>query len=498
MKLNRRKGKRLLIGILLTIAGVSCQQRTTTVESKTRLNVLFISVDDLLPALGCYGNNVVKSRHIDAIAEQGTVFRRAYTQQAWCAPSRTCLLTGLRPDSTRVYDLETHFRSTTPKAVTLPQYFKQHQYAVTALGKIFHETLDDSLSWSSPAWIPPVEDPLRFYALPANQTMAASGRGYARPTERAEVNDAAYPDGQVADRAIRVLQQAGSQPFFLAVGFYKPHLPFTAPEKYWQLYNPDELPMPTRTRPPDHAPDWGLMKRAEHHNYRGIPPFPNGQPLPDSVTRNLIHGYYACVSYIDAQIGRITQTLKELGLLENTIIVVWGDHGWKLGEYGAWSKHTNYEIDTRVPLIIRVPGMKNQGSHQQALVELLDVYPTLADLAGLPVPSGVQGQSMAPLIRGQSKVGKTSAYSQFIRNANLTHTTNQQATVMGQAVRTERFRLVRWIERSAPYKLLALELYDHVLDPEETVNRASNTNYQNTITELSVLLDKNFTLKPNQ
>jgi iduronate 2-sulfatase len=459
-------------------------------------NVLFISVDDLRPLLGCYGATGVYSPHIDALASQGTLFTRAYAQQAWCSPSRTSLLTGLRPDRTRVYDLETHFRTTVPDAVTLPQYFKQHGYLVASLGKVFHESLDDSLSWSIPAWLPAVEDPLRHYVRTENSANAVQRRGYAAPTECAPVADEAYPDGQITAQAIQMLNRLAGKPFFLAVGFYKPHLPFTAPEKYWQLYDPLKLPLPAFTHAPINAPPYAFMKRAEHHNYVGVPAIPNGTPLPDSLTRNLIHGYYACVSYIDAQVGLLIDALRQLNLADNTIVVLWGDHGWKLGEYGSWSKHTNYEIDTRVPLIIRAPGQGKPGLQTGALTELLDVYPTLTDLAGLPAPGGVQGQSLRPLMFGREKKHKQAVFSQFIRNVTLTHTSYADAVVLGQTVRTDQYRLVRWIDRNNPKRTIASELYNHLTDPHETINQASNPEFEQVVKQLTKLLDQNFTPEP--
>ena len=478
----------IVVLILLPLLAACVPERPRHVHAP--VNVLFIVADDLRPLVSAYGAAGIHTPHIDRLAESGFIFRRAYVQQAWCSPSRTSVLTGLRPDRTRVYDLVTHFRTTAPEAVTLPQYFRKHGYFTAAVGKVFHRGLDDARSWSVPTWEPAVDDPLKHYVLPENMALlSVAKRGYATPTEAADVPDEVYPDGQITSRAIELLSTRGNQPFFLAVGFYKPHLPFNAPRRYWDLDAPDDVDVPAAQGPPVGAPPYAFLKWAEHTNYTGVPQRPNGTSQPDSIARSLIHGYYACVSYIDAQVGRLLDALEREGLADNTIVVFWGDHGWKLGEYDTWSKHTNYEVDTRVPLIIRSPHRPG-GTGSDAVVELLDLYPTLVEMAGLPAAEGVQGVSLVPLIEGQPMPAKTAAYSQFIRNEERTYTTYAEAVMMGQAVRTERYRLVRWIDRAGAQQ--ALELYDHRHDPHETVNVAAEGQYQATVQQLRETLDHTF------
>lgn len=457
--------------------------------SASPTNVLLICIDDLRPELGCYGQKAISTPNIDRLADEGTLFERAYVQQAWCSPSRTSMLTGLRPDSTRVYDLTTHFRDQVPDAITLPQYFKQQGYFAASFGKVFHSGMDDEQSWSTKAWKPPVEDPIKAYLLPENLALTEQPRpGYAAPTESADVDDNAYPDGQVAQAAIKQLEALGEKPFFLAVGFYKPHLPFTAPEKYWAKYDRNALPMPEITTPPENAPPWAYRLYSEHLNYKGVPQIPMGEPLPDQWTRQLIHGYYAAVSYVDAQVGRLLTALDDLGLADNTMVVLWGDHGWKLGDYALWSKHTNYEVDTRVPLVIRLPGATG-GKRISAIVECLDLYPTLVELAKLSQPMAVDGKTFAGLLKGGTNSHQGFAISQFIRNPGRGHTNYEQSTVIGDAIRTDQYRFVRWREKKSPYTTVALELYDHSKDPKETINVANQPEYSDTVEALTEKLN---------
>ncbi len=340
-------------------------------QQEKRLNVLFIAVDDLRTELGCYGVKGIQSPRIDQLAARGTVFERAYCQQAVCSPSRTSLLTGCRPDTTKVYDLQTHFRTTIPDVVTLPQQFKQHGYVTRGLGKIFHGGLDDRPSWSQPP--PRVGRPM--YALPENKAIVAhrkaavAGQKFDTPSaaynartgpayECAEVPDDTYSDGVIADRAISILREVQHQPFFLAVGFLKPHLPFIAPKKYWDLYQREVIPPALNPFPPRDTPKIALSNWGELRAYSDMP---SVGPLTENQARTLKHGYYACVSYVDTQIGRVLDELDSLGLRERTVVILWGDHGWKLGEHAMWCKHTNFENDTRAPLICSMPGQHAAG-----------------------------------------------------------------------------------------------------------------------------------------
>jgi iduronate 2-sulfatase len=460
-------------------------------------NVLFLVVDDLRPELGCYGRDYIKSPHIDALARRGVAFNRAYVQQAVCSPSRTAVLTGLRPDSTKVWDLVTHFRVAQPQAVTLLQHFKHHGYFVQGMGKIFHGSLDDAPSWSVPWQRPaaPVYATAKNAALspnnvetePDDPAPAVTTKGKKKKKaaaasegdeeggkkgavyESADVPDNTYLDGKVADLAVKTLQELRSkdQPFFLAVGFSKPHLPWVAPKRYWDLYDEAAIALAPNPFYPQDAPDYAIRKfDGEIFSYQGVPP--KGTVFDAALSRKLKHAYYASVSYTDAQIGRVLAELKRLGLEEDTLIVLWGDHGWKLGEHGGWGKHSNVENDANAPLIFVVPGMKNAGQHTDALVEFVDIYPTLSDLAGLPVPAQLEGLSARPVLEDPTRRWKTAAFSQYPRNTGK----GGLGSVMGYSMRTERYRFTVWVSVDAPAKVDAIELYDHQSDPQENVNIA--------------------------
>jgi len=476
---------------------------TVSVAQQPRMNVLFIAVDDLRPQLGCYGDPTVKSPCIDRLARNGLVFNRAYCQQAVCSPSRTSLLTGLRPDTTRIYDLNTHFRKTVPNAVTLPEHFKNHGYHTQGLGKIYHADLNDPQSWSVPYWMPkagfPIyateenlllvkmktkqmrikgeprtdeileEDPKTHATLKIKRRQRALGRAW----EIAEVPDNALPDGKIADQAIEVMGTLKDKPFFLAVGFLKPHLPFVAPKKYYDLYPPETIKLASNPNPPADAPDLAMSDWGELRQYEGIP---KKGPLPEETARQLIRGYYAAASYTDAQIGRVLEELDRLGLRERTLVVLWGDHGWQLGEHGLWCKHTNFEEATRSLLILSAPGRpKATGVHTDALVEFVDIYPTLSELCGLPPAAGLEGFSMAPLLDDPNRPWKKAAFSQFPRRKT-----------MGHSVRTDRFRYTEW---AAPGEdPVGIELYDHQVDPGENKNIADQLDMKDRVQELRQLL----------
>ena len=385
-------------------------------------NVLFVAVDDLRPELGCYGNPIIKSPNIDRIAARGMVFTHAYCQQAVCSPSRSSLLTGTRPDTTKVWDLNTHFRRALPDVVTLPQLFKNNGYFVQGMGKIFHGGFDDPPSWSVP-WTAPNKahfvgrqtgDPDQ----PAKEVKKRKGRtpknGRGPAFDAVDGPDNCLHDGELADMAVRALGEIArrQEPFFLAVGFIKPHLPFVSPKKYWDLYDPQAIPLATNPFLPKGAPTYALADRNELWSYDGVP---EESHLPDAYARQLKHGYYAAVSYMDAQVGRVLDELDRLGQRDNTVIVLWGDHGWKLGEHDRWCKHSNVENDTNAPLLVSVPGMKHAGERTDALVEFVDVYPTLAELAGLPGPGHLEGLSAAPLLACPDRKWKKAAFSQIGR-----------------------------------------------------------------------------------
>lgn len=438
-------------------------------------NVLFIAVDDLRPQLGCYGDSTAKTPHIDDLAMRGVVFRRAYCQQAVCNPSRASLMTGLRPDTTKVWDLATHFREALPDAVTLPQYFKRHGYHTQCIGKIYHDPAkaQDPPSWSVPETLAVTGECGGKYVLPENiAAFAQSKLQKAAAIECADVPDSAYVDGRVAEAAIAVLNTIRDKPFFLGVGFRRPHLPFSAPRKYWELYRPEELSLPENAFKPTDCPDIALHNWQELRGYTDIPDI---GPVDEAQALELIHGYYAATSYTDAQIGKVVRHLERLGLRDNTVIVLWGDNGWHLGEHGLWGKTTNFELDTRIPLMIGAPGLRRDIQADE-LVELVDLYPTLCELCGLEVPEGLEGVSLVPLMR-EAAPGelrwKDAVFSQYPawpgapgkeRNPDYEH-------VMGYSMRTDTYRYTEWIHRKTG-TTLAKELYDHRHDPGETANRA--------------------------
>jgi len=437
-------------------------------------NVLFIALDDLRPALACAGDPYAKTPNIDALAASGTAFTRAYCQQAVCSPSRSSLLTGRRPDSTKVYDLVTHFRKALPDVVTLPQHFKNNGYYSHGIGKIYHGGYDDKPSWSVP-WEATQgkhfgADGLKLMGELKAKAKAANAdatkiRGL--PFEAPEVADDYLNDGWTANRAIEILgeRKGKNEPFFLAVGFAKPHLPFVAPKKYWDLYDPAKLPVAASSEPPKGAPSYAPQFGGELRQYHGIP---KSGAIPAEQARQLIHGYYAATSFADAQIGRLLAALKEKGLAENTIVILWGDHGWHLGDHGMWCKHTNYEMATRAALVMRIPGQKATGKPSERFVEFVDIFPTLAEVCGLPKPEGVEGFSFAPLLNDPKKEWKLAAFSQYPRGSKET------GPLMGYAVRTEGYRYVEWRKKGTA-DVVSRELYDHKADPNEDVNIADDS-----------------------
>lgn len=458
---------------ILMLTGLTTSFKEAASAPPKKYNILFIAVDDLRPELNCYGVKKIISPNIDKIARNGLLFERAYCQQAVCSPSRTSLLTGLRPDATRIYDLQTHFRKTVPDVVALPQYFKLNGYHTVSLGKIYHGTLDDPISWSEPSWKPNGRS-LRGKGPKKENKPKNVGPAY----EMADLPDQAYSDGMTAEKAIETMNRIKDKPFFLAVGFSKPHLPFFAPKKYWELYQEADMMVPDKNNPQNMPPlamsNWGEL--------RGYDNIPNDGPLSDQQTREMIHGYYASVSFMDAQVGKVMNELKRLGLDKNTIIVLWGDHGWKLGEYGAWSKHTNFELDVRAPLLASVPGMKAAGKKTRALVEFVDIYPSLCELAGLPLPKHLQGSSFAPLLNTPDKPWKKAVFSQFPRE--------KDDRIMGYSIRTDTYRFTSWQQKNNAKEVIATELYDLASDPMGKVNLAASTAHAAKIKELSQLLEE--------
>lgn len=454
------------------------------------VNVLFIAADDLRNDLGIYGHPEVKTPHLDALARRGVTFTHAYCQQALCNPSRASLMTGRRPDTLRIWNLPLHFRELHPDMVTMPQWFMRHGYFAQDIGKIFHnwrqEIQGDPDSWSVPQ---------QMHFATHGSDLPVIDRGPLPPdhstdikTECRDVPDNAYFDGRIAELAVNALQERkrAGKPFFLAVGFWKPHSPFNAPKKYWDLYDRNSITMPRHPDAPINVPAIAL------HDSREI--LTNNQrKLSPAAVREIRHGYLAAVSYLDAQIGRVISELERLDLARSTVVVFWSDHGYHLGEQSLWAKTSNFELDARVPLIIATPDGLSAGTTSDSPVELLDMYPTLVELCGLPQPEGLEGTSLVPALKDPQTAVKPAAYTQHPRPAYY----NGQPDAMGVSVRTARYRYTEWRDFDTG-RVIARELYDHSQDPEEHRNIVDETNDSTGLVQAERLLLRQFPRKPYQ
>lgn len=523
---------KIIITILtLIVVCIACSSPSQKEEPKKQPNILFLAIDDLRPELGCYGSPIAVSPNLDKLAESGLLFKNAYCQQAICGPSRASLMTGARPESIGVTHNYVEFRDgKQPNIVTLPQHFRANGYETVYCGKLFHgKDIDTELSWSrEPANNAPeikalpkpvgfalaenneirVKDKKEMFAKYGEQAKYGLAMGPAY--ECADVSDQTYGDGYNADLAIATLKDMlaknPDKPFFLGLGMHKPHLNWVSPKKYWDMYDHEAIPMATNTDAPENGASMGLHASFELRVRSGIP---KEGDLDPEMERTLKHAYLACVSYVDAQLGRVIDALEEAGVRENTIIVVWSDHGWHLGDMGVWGKATNYEIATRVPMLIWTPDMpdKNRGAKTDALVELVDIYPTLCELAGLELPETLDGQSYAPLLEEPNREWKTAAFSQFPNSALrewgayplrpgmretffgplITEVEGRiqkqlptewdrelfEHHLMGYSMRTKDYRFIVWKDRRNPeQEPLYTELYDHQNDPLETKNIA--------------------------
>ena len=438
-----------------------------------KLNVLFIAVDDMNNDLGCYGHPLVKSPNIDRLAQQGVRFDRAYCQFPLCSPSRSSLMTGLRPDSTRVFDLQYHFRQDRPEVVTLSQLFGKNGYYAARVGKIYHygnpgqigtSGLDDPASWQE-FYNPAGRDKT---ALELDVIRYTGKKGGGLGAAMAFLNDKPgkdeeHTDGKVATQAIELLEKHKAAPFFLAVGFYKPHCPWITPGGYFERYSLDAMKLP------DIAP--GFTDSVPALALASTKPWPYLGVTPDQA-RECKLAYYAAISFVDAQIGRVLAALDRLGLREKTIVVFWSDHGYHLGEHGLWFKQSCFEESARVPLIIAPPATKSAGKACARPVELIDLYPTLADLAGLTPPKDLQGASLRPLLENPAAAWTRPAFTQV-----------QRGSFPGHSVRTERWRYTEW-----DFGAEGAELYDHAADPQELRNLASDPRHAATVAEMKALL----------
>jgi len=509
-----------------------CFQMTTIAQKKEKPNVLFIAIDDLKPILGCYGNKIIKTPNIDRLANMGTVFLNNYCQQAVCGPTRASLMTGKRPDYTKVWDLKTTMRSINPDIVSIPQYFASQGYSTQGIGKVYDPRCVDK-KIDEPSWtVPYYKTDLNYYAeefgepalgryqLPETKALAekyvneALAQGMKKSeaieyamkkikpsTECVDVPDNAYNDGANILQAKDILKDLSksSIPFFFAVGIAKPHLPFVAPKKYWDLYSREEMPIEKYQDKPKNAVDVAFHNAGEIRAYTDIAPLTSfsdmkdfGLSLPLDKQKELIHGYYAAISYTDAQVGILLNTLDELGLTKNTIIVLWGDHGWHLGDHNLWCKHTNFEQATHAPLIISSPTIKSGKTKSQT--EFIDIFPTLCDLAGLPVPTYLDGKSLMPIMKNNNETIKEFSVSQYPRSGGDPETERlgyAGAKVMGYSIRTSKYRYTVWMgnnfrssQKFDKSLIIGEELYDYINDPQETDNVVNEKKYNSISSDL--------------
>jgi len=487
--MNRFLMRLLLMGSLLLIGQFS-------VHAAERLNVLFIMADDFRPEAACYGGPA-HTPHLDGLASRGVLFERAYCQQALCNPSRSSMLTGLRPDTLRQWNNGTHFRARNGDVATLPLWFKEHGYVTRDVGKIFHnwhtDVKGDPRSWSAPEFLHYAnhgdDKPLVTGDVPPN-LVPPLGRNYGN-VPRCECRDCpddAYYDGRVATEAIRVLGEIKDQPFFLAVGFWKPHAPFNAPKKYWDMYQRDKLPKLNPSRP-DGAPEAAFHDGRE---IRGAPP--NQLTFNSEQAAEIRHGYFANISYMDAQLGRVLAALEQLGLRDRTVVTFVGDHGYHLGEHSLWAKTSNFELDARVPMIVAPPKSSQTGKKTKSLVELLDLFPTLVDLCGLPKPDDLEGVTLRPILENPSAQVKPAAFTQHPRPAYYDREPDKQPKLMGCSVRTAAGRYTEWRDWTTG-EVTAAEFYDHARDAEELKNLAEQTTEPAEVAEARKLLRGQFPMR---
>lgn len=462
---------RLLSALLLLGVGAS----VSSADAPKKFNILFIVSDDFRADLGCYGS-VTKTPNLDALARRGVRFERAYCQQALCNPSRSSFLAGRRPDTLHIWSNGIHFREKNPDVVTLPQCFKENGYVTRCVGKIFHnwhtKEKGDRRSWSADEFLYYAnhgdDTPQVKGAVPPNLALSV-GRNYGNVPlcERRDVPDEAYYDGRIAAEAVKVMGEVKDKPFFLAVGFWKPHAPFNAPKKYWDLYDAKKIPTLDPSRPKG-APEVAFHNSSE---ILGSPP-KNITPNSDQI-REMRHGYLANISYMDAQLGKVLKALDDNKLTDNTIIVFIADHGYHIGEHTLWGKTSCFELDARVPLIIAVPGMKMAGRTTASFAESLDLFPTLTELSSVKPPTGLEGVSLVPALNDPAKSVKSAAFTQHPRPAYFDRTPKGVPDAMGYSVRTVGGRYTEWREWDTG-KLIGAEYYAHPGDPFELTNRVES------------------------
>jgi iduronate 2-sulfatase len=448
------------------------------------MNVLLVTIDDLMPSLGVYGDELAITPKLDALAGRGFLFERAYAEVSVCGPSRTALMTGLRAETTGCYTNRDHFRDQLPDITTLPQAFRKAGYYAVSIGKTYDPRLTDPQSWDETHLTGLGAD---LYVLPENNALRRENERIYREASFAERRnlwrvgpaveiageDDDHFDGQVINKAISFLEEVGDKPFFLAVGPTKPHLPFSAPRKYWDLYDRDQIQRRQRANRPEGAPAIAYHEGFELRMYHGIP---KQGKLDDALAIELIHGYYACVSFVDSLVGRLIEALDDNGFRDNTLIVIWGDHGFHLGEKEIWCKFTTFDQDTRVPLIIIDP-RRNGGARVRGFVESVDIYPTLAELAGVAYPRDLEGFSFKPLLDNPQREWKKAVFAKAGRGQGWNE-------FIGTSMRTGNYNYVEWRHR-IDGTLRTSELYNLDNDPQETRNLADNIEYRPLLERLS-------------
>ena len=461
-----------------------------TAQEPIRPNVLFIMADDFRPEAGCYGSTAL-TPSLDRLAKRSLKFQNAYCQQTVCNPSRSSLLTGRRPDTLQIWNNSIHFRELNPNIQTLPLWFKSHGYTTRCAGKIFHnwhtKVHGDPQSWSAPEFLHFAnhgdDRPLFKGTLPPNLAQTTTGFGYSGPgiCECRDVPDDAYYDGRVADEAIRILNEVKSQQFFLAVGFWKPHAHFNAPRKYWDLYDRSKLPQPVNARP-ENAPDIAF-----HQSTEVLGPANNQkQPTPAQVAE-MRHGYFANISYMDTQLGKVLDALDASGVADRTIIVFLSDHGYHIGEHMLWGKTSTFELDARVPLLIHYPQQNTAGQSTSAITELIDLFPTLNHLCQLPNPPDLEGISLLPILQNPAATTKPAAITQHPRPAYYDRTPSGLPQTMGYSIRTPAGRYTEWRNWQSG-QTIARELYLPDDQPAETINQAENPRHSGLIDSLASIL----------
>lgn len=465
-KLPAMNKKVNLLILLIVFAGFISAQNN-------KPNVLFIAVDDLRPELACYGQSQIKSPNIDKLAESGLTFNRSYCNIPVCGASRASILSGIRPNRHRFLNFDCWQDKDVPGVVSLPMHFKNNGYTTISLGKVYHHKTDGIGSWNK-VWAAPEtsQSNWRDYLTELNVNLEKEGKTRGNPYENADVGDEAYKDGKIASQAIKELNdfKEKDEPFFLAVGFLKPHLPFNAPKKYWDLYDENKIELADNPYKPKNAPNEAMHTFGELRAYNSIPA---KGAVHDSTALKMVHGYYACVSYTDAQIGKVLDELERLGLAENTIVVLWGDHGWNLGDHGLWCKHCNFETALKTPLIIKAPE-KNKNIKTEALVEYVDVYPTICNLAGLSQPFHLQGKNMSPLFDNPEQAWKDAVYCRWIK---------------GETIVTKTHTYTEWFDDNTG-DVSARMLYSLESDPDENENISEQKENQSLVEELSAKLKK--------